>query len=114
VSFDDRLYLVDWKTGKWPVTPPAKNLQVNAAGIALAQRPGFIAPPTAYVPGIYYTRDGVFEWGEPVELGGPAHLAIFEEIRAAALLDETPRPGDHCGSCWERRACAHAQREASA
>jgi hypothetical protein len=107
IDFDrDTLYVVDWKTGKWPVTPAGRNLQINAAGIARANR-----ITARYVPGIYYARDGVFDWGEPVELGSLAHAEIFADVKAAALLDETPRPGPHCGNCWERKACTHAQTE---
>lgn len=105
IGSDGRLYIVDWKTGKWPVTPPATNLQVNAAGLALAHRHG----AASYVPGIYYTRDGVFDWGDPVEIGSLAQAEILAEVRAAALLDNEPRPGDHCSSCWERKVCAAAQ-----
>lgn len=103
------IYVLDWKTGKWPVTPPAANLQINAAGISHAR--GLLA--STYVPGIYYTRDGVFEWGEPVELGSLAHAQILADVMAAALLDEQPRPGPHCNDCWERKACAHALTEAA-
>jgi hypothetical protein len=105
LGFDGRVYVLDWKTGKWPVTPAASNLQVNAAGIALARE--IVAP--AYVPGIYYTRDGAWDWGEPVEIGSVAHAEILADVHAAALLDNEPRPGDHCQTCWERRACTSAQ-----
>jgi hypothetical protein len=103
--YDGHLRVVDWKTGKWPTTPAVDNLQVNAAGIALALKRGLLS----YVPGVYYARDGFWDWGEPVVFGTPAFERILGEIRAAALLDETPRPGAHCGKCWEKRGCAHAQ-----
>lgn len=109
IGYDGVLYVVDWKTGKWPVTPPPANLQINAACIALAT--DILAGDTmahTYVPGVYYARDGVFEWGEPVEIGSLAHAEIFGDIRTAALLDNEPRPGDHCGNCWERKVCKSA------
>ena len=99
------VYVIDWKTGKWPVTPARENLQANAGGIALAKRYG----ARAYVPGIYYARDGYFDWGEPVELGSIDHAARFVDVTMAAELDETPRPGEWCYSCWERRNCTAAQ-----
>lgn len=105
LGYDGVLYVPDWKTGKWPVTPPASNLQANAAGIALARR----WEARAYVPGIYYARDGAFEWGEAVEIGSLAHAEIFADITAAAQLDNEPRPGAHCSSCWERKACTYAE-----
>lgn len=94
----------DWKTGRYPVTPAHRNLQCNAGGMALAQKLG----AEAYLPGVYYTRDGFFDWGEPVLLGSPEHQAMFAEVKMAALLDGTPVPGSHCSSCWERKRCAHA------
>lgn len=98
------LLVVDWKFGKWPVDPARVNLQVNAAGMALALR-SFCR---AYIPGIYYARDGVFDWGDPVAVGSPEWKAMFEEIKAAALLDDKPHPGDHCGKCWSRSRCPSA------
>ena len=50
----DVLVVVDWKTGRTLAPPARMNLQVNAAGIALAQR----WKARAYVPGIYYAREG--------------------------------------------------------
>jgi hypothetical protein len=98
------LCVADWKTGRWPAPPAEKNLQVNAAGIALALKRG----ASSYRPGIYYARDGFWDWGPRVVFGTAAADRILEEVRDAALLDETPRPGPHCAACWERRACAHA------
>jgi hypothetical protein len=98
------LCVADWKTGRWPAPPAEKNLQVNAAGIALALKRG----AESYRPGIYYARDGFWDWGPRVVFGTPAADRILGEVRDAALLDETPRPGPQCGQCWERRACAHA------
>lgn len=111
IGFDGLLYVVDWKTGRWPVTPPATNLQINGAGLALSD----VSEARGYVPGIYYARDGVFEWGEPVLHGEPARAAILADVLAAAQLDDAPRPGPHCGDCWESRMnrCAHAQKDAA-
>lgn len=106
VAFDWRgvLYVVDWKTGKWAVTPAASNLQVHAAGIALAQRAG----ATSYRPAIYYVRDGHFDGGDEVPLNSPAHVAMLAEVREAAFLDDEPHPGDWCGRCWVKRQCPKA------
>lgn len=98
------LYVVDWKTGRWPVTPAVDNLQVNAAGIALAQKFG----ATSYVPAIGYVRDGHVEFGDEVPLGSAACERMFNEVVAAAALDELPHPGDWCGRCWERKVCPQA------
>ena len=103
-SVNCSLAVVDWKTGRWPATPAAHNLQANSAGIALALKRGL----RSYTPGVYYARDGYWDWGAQVVLGTPAFEQIWGEIRTAALLDETPRPGEVCRSCWERKGCEHA------
>jgi hypothetical protein len=103
-----RLYIIDYKTGRWDAEHPSTNLQVNAAGLALGQR--FHA--AEYIPGIYKARDAAFDWGDPVDLASTVAADMFEEVKAAALLPDTPIPGDHCGSCWEQRMkrCPSAQR----
>lgn len=97
--------VIDWKFGKWPVEPARTNLQVNAAGMALALKEFALA----YVPGIYYARDGVFDWGDIVALGSPEWQQRLDEVREAALMDETPRPGSHCAACWDRKRCPAAE-----
>ena len=100
------IYVADWKTGKWPATPAVDNLQVNAAGIALAAR----TSSASYLPMVYYARDGYWDVGREVVMGSADWMRVYGEVKTAALLDETPRPGPHCASCWERKACAHAPR----
>ena len=103
----------DWKTGKWPVDPPAHNLQLTALALAacsLAQADGFRRE-------IYYVRDGFTDGDElPVMHGSPEWADAMTVVVEAALLDDTPRPGAHCSSCWEARMrrCAQAQRPESA
>lgn len=101
---DCSMVAADWKTGRWTTTPAPDNLQVNAAGVALALKRGM----TSYIPAIYYARDGYWDMGPRVVFGTPAFTRIWGEIRAASLLDERPRPGAHCATCWERRGCAYA------
>jgi hypothetical protein len=98
---DGMLRVPDLKTGRWPVTAAVDNLQVNAAGIALAQR----LFARGYVPGVYYARDGAWDWGLPVEVGSPAWNASLASVTAAALLPPEPQPGDYCEKCWERKRC---------
>lgn len=93
--------LGDWKTGRWAVTPAEQNLQVNAAGIALAGK----FKVDAYEPGIYYVRDGHWDIGPTVWRGTVEWESMLSEIRQAALLPDEPRPGEHCASCWERKRC---------
>lgn len=100
----DILRIVDWKTGRWATTPAQHNLQVHAAGVALTQK--LVA--RSYMPGIYYVRDGWFDWGDPVEFVSGQYMDMVWEIREAALLPEEPRPGPHCATCWERKRCGSA------
>lgn len=104
---DGVLRCIDLKAGKWPVDPARTNLQVNAAGMALALR----AFAKTYIPGVYYARDGAFDWGQPVDIGSQEHREMFAEVKAAALLDEKPHPGSHCGKCWSRAKCPSAAKE---
>lgn len=101
---DDLLVVIDWKSGRSLVPPARVNLQVNAAGIANAQR----WKARGYVPGIYYAREGRWDMGDPVEMGSDDWEARFEDIRQAASLDDQPHPGDHCGDCFERKNCSAA------
>lgn len=99
IDIDNVLWCPDWKTGVWAVDPASTNLQANAAGLALARRWG----ARAYVPGIYYARDGVFDWGFAIDVGSDAAAEAFAAVKAAAELPPTAIPGDHCASCWERK-----------
>lgn len=99
IDGDNVLWCADWKTGVWAVEPAATNLQANAAGLALARR----WDARAFVPGIYYARDGIFDWGDPVEMGSEAAAEAFAAVKAAAELPPKAIPGDHCASCWEKR-----------
>ncbi len=99
--------VLDFKTGRYAVEAPATNLQLAALGFAAADMFG-----SGHMRlGIYYARDGVFEWSDVIELDGDHAAALWADVEDAALLDETPRPGEHCGPCWERRMgrCSFAQ-----
>jgi hypothetical protein len=98
---DGWITVIDWKTGAWNAPPADENLQVNAAGIALAQRFG----ARGYVPAIYEPRSGYWDWGEPVEMRSHEHARRFSDVKAAALLPEAPSKGPHCDACWERKGC---------
>lgn len=98
----------DWKTGAYPVAPARENLQALAGCIALADR--FHA--ACYRPAIYYARDGVWDWGDPVTVGSDQDAANREAVKTAALLDGSPQPGPWCGGCWERKQCPSAEQAA--
>jgi hypothetical protein len=98
-------YIADWKSGKWPVEPARTNLQVNSAGLALAVR-NFTR---FYRAGIYYPRDGIWDWGETIEVGSEAYRAHLAAVQASARLGTEPRPGPHCSACWSKSKCPKAQ-----
>jgi len=90
------VFIADWKTGRWPVTPAHKNLQLAAAGIAFADMFG----EHCFDPAIYYAQNGEWDYGWTVEVDD-----VKEAVRAAAMLDGSPVLGEHCGHCWERKNC---------
>ncbi len=97
----------DWKTGKWPVDAPARNLQTTALALAMCA----IVGADGWRREIYYVRDGYLDADEAtVMVGSPADGEALAEVLEAAALDDTPRPGPHCDGCWEKRMkrCAHA------
>lgn len=101
----------DWKTGAWPAEQVATNLQIWLVGLAACQ----MLHGDAVQVGIYYARDGAFDWSEVVFYGSEEWQARFEDVKAAALVGEEPRPeASRCSSCWERTECVHAATEAPA
>lgn len=102
------VHVRDWKTGRYPVTPAPHNLQLSALALAAADQ----FECDGFVREIYYARDGYLDADqEPVMLDSFEAAAAWEMVERAALLDEWPRPGEHCGPCWERRMkrCTYAQ-----
>lgn len=100
----DVVHVADLKTGRHHVGEPGRRLQNLALGFAAADR----ARCPLMRLGVYYARDGVWEWSDLIALGTPAAAELFIEVEQAALLDETPRPGPWCSGCWERKGCASA------
>lgn len=98
------VHVGDLKTGLTPLGDPGRLLQLLALGFAAASRAGDVDMRL----GIYYARDGVWEWSDRIAYGYSNH-ELWLELKASAELDETPRPGGHCHGCWERRRCAHAE-----
>lgn len=96
----------DWKTGSYPVAHPRENLQLLALGFAAADMFGAEAMQLE----INYVRDGVTET-ETFDVDSPMAADAWADLEAAALLDDQPRPGPHCETCWERRkrTCTFAE-----
>lgn len=88
----------DWKTGRWPVTPAGSNLQLAAGGFAAAS----LLEAKAMRLEVYYVRDGYCD-SALIPLDSPEAAQLWRDLNEAARLDDEPRPGPHCGPCWERR-----------
>jgi hypothetical protein len=91
----------DFKTGRDHLGPPELLPQLQALGFAAADLHG----AEAMRLGIYYARDGVWDWSEVIALDSPKAAELWDMVVACATADETPKPGPQCGSCWERKAC---------
>jgi hypothetical protein len=98
------VYLGDFKTGTSHLGPPEQLPQLAALGFAAADLHG----AESMRLGIYYARDGQWDWSEVIPLDSPKAAELWDMVVACATADESPRPGPHCFSCFERKACEHA------
>lgn len=98
------VHVGDFKTGSSHLGPPEMLPQLAALGFAAAD----LHQAEAMKLGIYYARDGQWDWSEVIPLDSLRAVELWDMVVACATADETPKPGPHCGSCWERKACAHA------
>ena len=94
----------DMKTGRDHLGPPERLPQIAALGFAAADAYG----AEAMRLGVYYARDGVWEWSEDIGLDSDKAAELWDMVSTYARVDESPRPGTYCGACWERKGCAHA------
>ena len=91
--------VIDWKTGRPEnVEDVDSNLQLIAYGLAECDGEPFRC--------VLVFLDGDMadaRWSrvfEPSE-----HPALLARVKAAATREPSARPGDHCGSCYQRRYC---------
>lgn len=99
----------DWKTGRYRVDSPPHNLQLAALGLAAASMFG----ANVVQMEVYYVRDGVLD-AYAMSLDSEEAADAWSAVEKAATMDETPRPGEHCSTCWESRLsrCSKAQKAA--
>jgi len=93
------MLVCDWKSGRPENVPEADdNLQLVAYGLATCNDGPFRC--------VLVFLDGDkadARWSrvfEPSE-----HPALLSRVKAAANREPVPTPGEHCGSCWQRRYC---------
>jgi hypothetical protein len=98
---------LDWKTGIWPPEVATTNLQRWAVGMASARKFGALWLRVGH----YFPRDGAYDRSEWVRVDSPEWQERFEDVKAAALAGDEPKPGDNCAGCWERKACRYAAKE---
>lgn len=98
------VHLGDFKTGTSHLGPPELLPQLQALGFAAAD----LCSAEAMRLGIYYARDGVWDWSDVIALDSPKAAELWDMVVACATADESPKPGPQCSSCWERKACSHA------
>lgn len=104
VDGDDGTYVrvCDIKSGQSYLGEPGRIRQVLAQGFAAARR----WRTSAFQPGIYYARLGVFDWGPVIALDGELGRATWDDVVDAAKLPSDPRPGAWCMNCWEKKECS--------
>jgi hypothetical protein len=95
------IYVGDLKSGKTHLGRPEDLPQLQMLGLAAADK----HQADAMVLGIYYARDGVWDWSQPIALDSAKAAAMWDQVLLYASLGPEPRPGDWCASCWERKGC---------
>lgn len=96
---DGTTLVIDWKTGRAEnVTEPDDNLQLIAYGLAACDGGPFRCV-LAFLDGdkVDARWSRIFDTAE--------HPALLARVKAAATRDPSAHPGEHCGSCWQRRYC---------
>ena len=93
------ILVVDWKTGSPDNVPePDDNLQLIAYGLAVCDGNPFRCAL------VFLGWDKVKAlWSRTFEPN--EHPALFARVKAAATKEPIPHPGEHCGSCYQRRYC---------
>ena len=93
------MLVVDWKTGrKENVEDATTNLQLIAYGLATCEGLPFQCV-LVFLDGD--TADP--QWSDVFE--PDEHALLLERAKRAANKEPIPHPGDHCGSCYQRRYC---------
>lgn len=95
------VYLGDIKTGEMPITGGALSLQFVAPALALADK--FNADWIC--TGIWWAREGRWEWSEPVAVDSELAVQLWQRIRSAATNPIQAVTGPHCNDCWQRAHC---------
>lgn len=97
---DGTVYVADLKASEYTSKPDS--LQLHAYGHAIASK---LRVPS-YCPGIFAATEGLWAWGDVVEVESFEAEDIRDRLRVAILNTEGPAVlGPHCASCWQRVRC---------
>lgn len=96
---DGTTLVIDWKTGRPENVPDGNdNLQLIAYGLATCNGGAFRC--------VLVFLDGDKADARWSRIFEPAdHAALLARVKAAASREPSAHPGEHCGSCWQRRYC---------
>lgn len=98
--------VADIKSGATYLGDPTRLRQVLGQGFACwsrARSKGDMVD--GFVPGIYYARTGLFDWGKPIIHGTPAWDEAWEMVVESARRDQKPYPGAWCLGCYDKEDC---------
>lgn len=100
--------VIDFKTGKWEVDPPETNLQLGALGLAAVG----MYRADAMRLSLYYARLGKFLRTDVITMDSEGAARIWADVEAASQLDDEPKVGSWCPSCWDfrKRTCRAVRR----
>lgn len=99
--------VADIKSGQFYLGDPGKLRQLLGQGFACwarAREQGLDVQ--GFVPGVYYARLGMFDWGQPIIEGTTAWAEAWRWVMEAARRDREPHPGPWCLGCWDKKDCA--------
>lgn len=98
----DQMAVMDIKANRWTVPDgPDSSLQLHAYGIACCEKWGC----EGYWPGLFFSEDGEYVWGEYVDLMSDEGQRIRQRVKAAILNDGEASTGPHCAGCHHRLHC---------
>lgn len=90
--------VLDMKRSAFRYPDPERVPQFMSLGCMWAMANGL----EFFQTGAYGLRDGAYQWAQEIQRVSDV---LPEILRMAALPEDEPRPGEHCQSCYERKAC---------
>lgn len=95
------VFVGDIKTGEHPILGGPLSLQFVAPALALCDKHG----ADFFRTGIWWAREGRWEWSEQIAVDSPLAVQLWQRIRRAATNPPVPVVGAHCSGCFQRAFC---------